>query len=148
MPVIRVASTDDLAHVHKIEIGSYPDPWPRSIFYLMHGRAPELFLVADKGGEVIGYIVGEIELRDNDKVGHVLNIAVTESQQRKGFADALIDELENRFKDRGVKISYLEVRLGNTAAQNLYQKHGYHEVGLLPHYYRTEDGIAMEKPLF
>lgn len=148
MSVIRVASTDDLAQVQKIEMGSYPDPWPRSIFYLMHGRAPKLFLIADKGDEVIGYIVGEIELRDDDRVGHVMNLAVTKSQQRKGFAEALIDELEHRFRENGAKISYLEVRLGNTVAQNLYKKHGYHKVGLLPHYYSGEDGVAMEKALF
>jgi [ribosomal protein S18]-alanine N-acetyltransferase len=147
LSIIRVASTDDLVQIQRIEVNSYPDPWPRSIFYLMHGRAPELFLVADNSGEVIGYIVGEIELLDDHIVGHVLNIAVTKSQQRKGNAEALLDELELRFRERGSKVAYLEVRLGNTAAQNLYKKHGYRKLELLPGYYRTEDGISMEKPL-
>jgi [ribosomal protein S18]-alanine N-acetyltransferase len=146
-PIIRPVKVTDLMRVHRLEISSYPDPWPRSIFYLMRGRAPELFLVAEVEETIIGYAIGEIEWRERVRVGHVMNIAIAEEWRRRGLASRLLDELEGRFKEKRAEFSYLEVRAGNTPAQSLYRKRGYTEVGRLPGYYRDEDGIAMEKPL-
>lgn len=146
-PTIRSVKGADLTTVHSIEEASYPDPWPRSIFFLMRGRAPELFLVAEAEGTIVGYAIGEIEWREPVRVGHVMNIAVTKEWRRKGLAGRLLDELERRFKERRAEFSYLEVRVGNIPAQCLYRKRGYAEVGRLPGYYRDEDGLAMEKPL-
>ena len=146
-PIIRVATAADVAAVHRIEVGSYPDPWPRSIFFLMRGRAPELFLVAEADGELVGYAIGEVERTKGKRVGHLMNIAVAEAWRRKGLATRLLDEIEGRFKERYADVAYLEVRLGNTPAQRLYAGRGYSVVGRLPGYYRDEDGLAMEKPL-
>ncbi len=146
-PTIRPVTAADLTTVHRIEVGSYPDPWPRSIFYLMRGRAPGLFLVADADGTIVGYAIGEVEWRERARVGHVMNIAVDEAWRRKGLATRLLDELEHRFSERRAESSYLEVRLSNTSAQRLYAGRGYAVVGRLPGYYRDEDGLAMEKPL-
>ena len=146
-PTIRPVAAADLKTIHRIEVGSYPDPWPRSIFYLMRGRAPDLFIVAEAEGEVVAYSIGEIEWRQGVKVGHVMNIAVTEAWRRRGIARKLIDELEHRFRERGAEFSYLEVRVGNDSAQRLYRKRGYRDLGILPCYYKNEDGLAMEKPL-
>lgn len=146
-PAIRPAAAADLSAIHRIEVGSYPDPWPRSIFYLMRGRAPDLFLVADADGEVVAYSIGEMEWRRGVRVGHVMNIAVAEAWRRKGIAELLLDELERRFRERDAEFAYLEVRAGNESAQRLYRKRGYSDLGVLPRYYRDEDGLAMEKPL-
>jgi [ribosomal protein S18]-alanine N-acetyltransferase len=146
-PTIRLAAASDLTTIHRIEVGSYPDPWPRSIFYLMRGRASDLFLVAEVDGEVVAYSIGEIEWMHGVKVGHVMNIAVVEACRRRGIAGRLLDELESRFRERNAEYSYLEVRVGNDTAQHLYRKRGYRDLGVLPRYYKNEDGIAMEKPL-
>ena len=144
---IRAVITADLTTIHRIETGIYPDPWPRSIFYLMRGRAPDLFLVADDEGEVVGYAVGEIEWRNSVSVGHVMNIAVEETHRQHGLAGRLMDELESRFKERDADSAYLEVRASNFSAQSLYRKRGYRESGVLPRYYKDEDGLVMEKLL-
>jgi ribosomal-protein-alanine N-acetyltransferase len=144
---IRPAAAADLSAIHRIEVGSYLDPWPRSIFYLMRGRAPDLFLVADADGEVVAYSIGEMEWRHGVRVGHVMNIAVAEAWRRKGIAEILLDELERRFRERGAEFAYLEVRAGNESAQRLYRKKCYSDLGVLPRYYRDEDGLVMEKPL-
>jgi [ribosomal protein S18]-alanine N-acetyltransferase len=146
-PVIRGVAAADLATVHRLEVGSYSDPWPRSIFYLMRGRAPDLFLVAEVDGEVIGYAIGEVERDGGRRVGHLMNIAVAEEWRRKGLATRLLDEIEARFKGKYADVSYLEVRASNTPAQRLYAGRGYAIVGRLPGYYHDEDGLAMEKPL-
>ncbi|MCX6648939.1 MAG: ribosomal protein S18-alanine N-acetyltransferase [Candidatus Bathyarchaeota archaeon] len=146
-PTIRPVTAADITTVHRIEVASYPDPWPRSIFFLMRGRAPEFFLVAEAEGAVVGYAIGEVEWREGVRVGHVMNIAVADEWRRRGLAGRLLDELEGRFSERRAEFSYLEVRVGNTPAQSLYGKRGYVEVGRLSGYYRDEDGLAMEKPL-
>lgn len=146
-PTIRPVTVADLTTVHRIEVGSYPDPWPRSIFFLMRGRAPELFLVAEAAGAVVGYAIGEVEWRGGVRVGHVMNIAVIDAWRHRGLAGRLLDELEGRFREGRAEFSYLEVRASNTPAKNLYRKHGYAEAGALPGYYRDEDGLVMEKPL-
>ncbi len=140
-------SGGDLATVHRIEVGSYTDPWPRSIFFLMRGRAPDLFLVAEASGAIVGYAIGEVERRGGGRVGHVMNLAVAPEWRRRGIAGRLLDDLESRFRHKLADYAYLEVRVSNTPAQSLYRKHGYVDVGLLPGYYRDEDGLAMEKPL-
>jgi ribosomal-protein-alanine N-acetyltransferase len=144
---IRVATVADLLMVHRIEVGSYPDPWPRSIFFLMRGRAPDLFLVAEAEDTIVGYTIGEVKWRSGSKVGHVMNVAISETWRRRGLALRLLDELESRFRLRGAKSAYLEVRASNTSALKLYRKRGYIEIDSLPGYYREEDGLAMEKPL-
>ena len=146
-PKIRVAEEADLSMIHRIEVGSYPDPWPRSIFFLMRGRAPDLFLVAETEDTIVGYTLGEVERKSGSKVGHVMNIAISEAWRRRGLALRLLDELEGRFRLRGAESVYLEVRASNSSARKLYRKRGYIEVGSLPGYYREEDGLAMEKPL-
>jgi ribosomal-protein-alanine N-acetyltransferase len=145
-PTIRIAEASDLKTIHLIEVGIYTDPWPRSIFYLMHGRAPDLFLVAEIEGTVIAYTIGEIDRRTGIKVGHVLNIAVAETWRRKGIANRLLNELEKRFMELGAKFAYLEVRITNKTAQLLYKNRGYTCYCVLPNYYRDEDGLSLEKP--
>jgi len=146
-PKIRVAEEADLSMIHRIEVGSYPDPWPRSIFFLMRGRAPDLFLVAETEDTIVGYTIGEVERKSGSMVGHVMNIAISEAWRRRGLALRLLDELESRFRLRGAESVYLEVRASNSSARRLYRKRGYIEIGSLPGYYREEDGLAMEKHL-
>ena len=145
--VIRPATAADFSEIHRIEMGSYSDPWPCSMFYLMRGRAPDLFLIAESGGSVVGYAIGELERKEGVMVGHVMNVAVTEVFRRRGLAGRLMDELERRFKKRRAEASYLEVRASNIPAQSLYMKRGYVEAGVLPCYYYDEDGLAMKKLL-
>jgi len=146
-PKIRVATEADLSMIHRIEVGSYPDPWPRSIFFLMRGRAPDLFLVAEAEDTIVGYAIGEVEWKSGSKVGHVMNIAISEAWRRRGIAIRLLDEIEGRFRLCGAESAYLEVRASNTSARKLYRKRGYIEMGSLPGYYREGDGLAMAKPL-
>ena len=51
----------------------------------------------------------------------------------------------------GITRLLLEVRAGNAAAQSLYLKYGFTEVGIRKHYYPLpegghEDAVLMEKP--
>ena len=143
--VIRPAKPGDVGRVQHIEASIYPDPWPRALFHLMLERAPGLFLVAVSDEKVVGYAVGEVEMRGGSSAGHVMNLAVDHPWRRKGVGQTLLEELEVRLKERGIALFFLEVRESNLPAQSLYTKNSYTVVGRLPGYYRDEDGLVMEK---
>ncbi len=95
-------------------------------------------LAATVDGELAGFLAfrrtapGECE---------ILNVAVAPERRRMGVATALVAELAAQ---QGGTV-FLEVRVSNTAARNLYKKLGFSEVGLRPGYYDRppEDGIVM-----
>jgi ribosomal-protein-alanine N-acetyltransferase len=113
----------------------------------MLGRAPGLFLVAASDEKVVGYAVGEVEMRGGSLAGHVMNLAVDYPWRRKGVGQILLEDLETRLGRRGVTLFFLEVRESNLPAQSLYTKNSYKVVCRLPGYYRDEDGLVMEKRL-
>ena len=96
-------------------------------------------------GTVLGY-VGMMYVLDE---GYISNVAVSPEYRRQGIADALIDRL--CIICRGLELSFvtLEVRAGNMPAIALYEKHGFHRVGLRKNYYERpkEDALLMTKYL-
>jgi ribosomal-protein-alanine N-acetyltransferase len=110
-----------------------------------------LFIVAVCENEIVGYIVGEIEIMGKTSspknAGHIMNIAVKADFQGKGAGTMLLDELEKRFIKKGADISYLEVRESNARAQQVYRNRGYQYVRTAENYYCDEDGFIMTKRL-
>ncbi|MEM3153320.1 MAG: ribosomal protein S18-alanine N-acetyltransferase [Candidatus Bathyarchaeia archaeon] len=104
-------------------------------------------LVAKENDKIIGFIIGMIYVEDGVLTGHILTIDVSPSHRRKGVGIKLLQELEEIFRDRQVKVSRLEVREDNVAALSLYQKFGYKKIGRLQHYYGDAHGILLEKVL-
>ena len=65
-----------------------------------------------------------------------------------GIAQAILKRMIEEVNDGFVKSLTLEVRKSNIAAQNLYAKMGFVQVGLRPKYYeRTEDAVLMTKEI-
>ena len=81
-------------------------------------RDPDLFLVAEMNGELVGTVIGGFDGRR----GMVYHLAVTESQRRNGIAKQLMDELEKRLVAKGCIRSYLLVHKDNAEARALYEK--------------------------
>lgn len=148
MHKIREAKFEDLEKVLQIERDSYPSPWTLNFFRLMMNMSPSLFLVAVENGVVIGYIVGEVESRGRrGKAGHVMNIAVEKAHRERGIGTSLLNVLEERFRDRSARVTYLEVRASNVVAQRLYRERGYVFLNRVENYYGDEDGYVMVKKL-
>lgn len=138
---IRRMTPDDLDSVIAIEQASFSTPWSWASFrnLLARGDADLWVAVAEK--EVIGYAVvwyaaSECELG---------NLAVAQERRSRGIGRALLEWTLEKAKERGAERIYLEVRMSNRAAQELYQSRGFVQVGLRRRYYRspTEDARVM-----
>jgi ribosomal-protein-alanine N-acetyltransferase len=144
---VRPFRSEDLNQVYEIERRSFLWPWSRGAFIYFYHTSPELFLVAIVDGEVVGYVMGEIEENEEMRVGHVVNIAVSEEYRRKGIGTRLMEEMERRFQALGAKRVRLEVREANGGARAFYKYLGYRETGRLKRYYWGLTAIRMEKTL-
>ena len=106
-----------------------------------------MFIVATLDEEIIGYTIGEIKTRRAQNTGHIMNIAVSTEYQGKGVGTTLLDEIENKYIEQKVVISYLEVRESNKKAQQIYKKRGYQYIKTVEKYYGDENGFIMSKKL-
>jgi len=125
--------------IEKLSFGK--DAYDRSLLLLYLNLSPETFLVAEKEGELIGYVVGVVKKWGE---GHVISLAVHPKYRRKGVATALMRELLKRFAEKGAKAARLEVRVSNEAAIKLYEKLNFRKVGVVKNYYPDgEDAYLM-----
>lgn len=87
-------------------------------------RDPDLFLVAELGGEIIGSVLGGFDGRR----GLAYHLAVRADLRQQGIGDSLMAEVENRLRKKGCRRVYLLVTRGNTPAMAFYEKRGWQEM--------------------
>jgi ribosomal protein S18 acetylase RimI-like enzyme len=90
-------------------------------------RDPDLFLVAEIDGQIIGSVMGGFDGRR----GMVYHLAVDDSYRMKGIGTRLMDELEMRMKQKGCIRSYLLVTRDNLQAIRFYETIGWEQMDLL-----------------
>lgn len=89
-------------------------------------RDPELFLLAEEAGEIVGTVLGGFDGRR----GMVYHLAVAQQCRRQGIAAVLMDELERRLRLKGCIRYYLLVTEDNQEAIRFYEKHGWERMDL------------------
>ena len=134
-PQIRPMEIMDIKAVMKVERAAYEFPWTPNIFRDCL-RVGYYCCVLDDNGEVIGhaimsYAVGEC---------HILNLCVHPDYQGQGLGRKLIMHMLDVGRRNGARVAFLEVRLSNASAYNLYQNLGFAEVGIRKDYYPAEGG--------
>ena len=77
--------------------------------------------------------------------GDITDVAVDPYYRRKKIAYEIMRKLLHCVKERGIKKVFLEVRKGNEAAINLYEKLGFSQIGMRKRFYSapTEDAVLM-----
>lgn len=91
------------------------------------------YLVARDKDRIVGYI----GIEDIASEKHIINMAVHPDYRNKGIGKRLIEAVLND-KD----VFFLEVRVSNISAQNLYKKYGFGIVGARKRYYSDDDEDA------
>lgn len=91
------------------------------------------------------YIIGFAGIWVMADEAHITNVAVRKRYQRQGIGELLLISIMELAKELKANFITLEVRASNTAAQSLYRKYGFTQVGLRRAYYtdNREDGIIM-----
>jgi ribosomal protein S18 acetylase RimI-like enzyme len=85
-------------------------------------RDPELFLVArDAGGRVVGTVTGGWDGRR----AYVYHLAVLPERRRRGVADTLMDELEERFRRLGALKAKTQIMVDNDVSRAFFARRGY-----------------------
>ena len=121
----------DLDPLLAIEQSAYEFPWSRGNFidslsagYLARKRV-------DAHGAWLGYFIAMPGVEEL----HLLNLTVAPAHQRHGHARAMLDRLVNEAAALGARRVWLEVRVSNERAQQIYRRYGFREIGLRRGYY-------------
>jgi predicted N-acetyltransferase YhbS len=109
---IRALKAEDLGAIVKIDemvLGeSRKDYWERRLT-LMNNKSSVISLVAEVGGQVVGFILGDVsgwEFGVPETIGWMDTIGVDPVYQKRGIAAALARELIKNVKALGVKTIY------------------------------------------
>lgn len=84
-------------------------------------RDPELFLVAEEGGDIIAVVMGTYDGRR----GWILRLAVHPAHRRRGIATQLVGKLESRLKSLDCPRVNLLVMPDNAGGLRFWQALGY-----------------------
>jgi len=161
--IVEPMRLSDVPQVMAIERVSFPLPWPERAYryelsqnttshYVVLRRAPisnakgwpqsfKRFLRRDLRQPILGYggywlIAGE---------AHISTLAVATEYRRRGLGELLLYCMLKRAAAMDAFEATLEVRVSNHAAQNLYRKYGFENVGRRRRYYQDngEDALIM-----
>jgi len=131
----RKMQEDDLDDVLAIEESVYKFPWTRGIFHdcLNVGYFCWVLQYQEK---IIAYSIMSVVADES----HLLTIVVPKAEQGKGYGKKMLDEMIRVANINGANAMYLEVRVSNKAAIQLYHQRGFNELGVRNNYYPAEHG--------
>jgi len=149
--IIRRCEPSDLISVMEINMKTLPEHYSDYFYESLLSDLPESFLIAEKEGISIGYIMCKSEFGFSNfkklgfvKKGHVVSVAVLDNFRGSGIGSALVEEAFKGVKEKQCDEMYLEVRCSNTDAVRLYEKLGMSVKQRLRSYYRDgEDAYMM-----
>jgi ribosomal-protein-alanine N-acetyltransferase len=137
----------DLEAVVAIEREIYEFPWTIGNFRDSLAAGYSCWAVRSPG-ELIGYAV--MLLAANE--AHLLNLSIARPWQRLGYGKMMLEHVLCVARDSRAQAIFLEVRPSNPAAQRLYERHGFTQVGVRKEYYpatggRREDALILSLAL-
>lgn len=149
---LREFKPTDLNQVVHINRVCLPENYSNYFFMNIYERFPETFIVAEEDGEIIGYIMCRIESGlpsfttfKIPKRGHVISIAVLPDYRRRGVGYALIRNALQAMELYRAEECYLEVRVSNRPAINLYKKAGFEIAKTMRGYYADGESAYLMK---
>ena len=152
---LRNFEPSDLEQVMQINRLCLPENYTSFFFLDLYQKYPLTFIVAEEKNKIAGYIMCRIEVGLPNlghlsliRKGHVVSIAVLPQYRRKGIGQALMVQALKNMEKYKAKECFLEVRVSNTPAINLYKKLGFTVVRTIHSYYVDgEDAYVMARKL-
>ena len=139
---VREAERADLLDVLGIEKRCFTEPWPYAAFESFLDEPG--FLVAEREGSVVGYVVADVMPNHGRDIGHVKDLAVAPEARGIGLGRLLLRRGLLSLSFSGAAVVKLEVRVGNDPALSLYRDAGFDPARRVPSYYADgEDAYIM-----
>lgn len=139
---IQPMQVEDLDEVLAIEQVSFSCPWSRELFRTeIEDHKFSHPFVARYEGKIVGYLCLWIVLEE----AHIANIAVHPDFRRQGIGHQLLEKALAFAKEAGCEKVFLEVRVSNVPARQLYTRFGFAPVGIRKGYYpdNNEDALVL-----
>ncbi len=137
---------EDLKKVISINLITLPEHYSYYFFEDLLKTSPESFIVAEKDGKIVGYIMCRIEYGFSNfkrfslsRKGHIVSLAVLEDHRGNGLGKSLISSATEALKQKGCNEVYLEVRVTNDEAVSIYKKLGFKITSVVSGYYRDNE---------
>ena len=86
-------------------------------------RDPDLFLVAEEGGRIVGVVLGGFDGR----LGSINRLAVAEPWRRARLGSRLIEAVEERLRAKGARRVFAWIHDYNQPSRALFARQGYDE---------------------
>ena len=144
--MLRKFRIEDLRRVVYINTLCLPENYSEFFYVDLHEKYPNTFIVAIIEDNIVGYIMCRMETGFSElgkwnltKKGHVVSIAVLPEYRKRGIGTSLMLQAMKEMRNYGMKECYLEVRVSNQIAKNLYRKIGFEEVKTIQGYYRDRE---------
>lgn len=140
--VVRRMTPKDVPAVHEIDTLSFTLPWPERSFQFELAENP---VARGWVTEVDGRIAAMLMLWFIVDEAHIATIATHPDFRRQGIGEQILLHALRDVRKEGAQRAFLEVRVGNIAAQAMYKKYGFVVDGIRPKYYRdnNEDAFLM-----
>lgn len=141
---IREPVLDDLSVMLQIEQAANAYPWSESLLASNFGdRYHNGLLIRD--GEAVGFYIADWVAGEST----LMNISIDPLWQGQHLGACLMQHYLDQTEQMGCQCWWLEVRLSNEKAQNLYRKLGYSQVGYRKNYYSAgdtrEDALVLQR---
>jgi len=111
-------------------------PWSRNNLRSCFNAGYQNFGAMTADGNIVGFIIVQQYLRDE---WTIMDVAVAPSFQRQGIGNDLVRQV-TAAADLAQAEIILEVRESNQAAQQLYDRAGFNQIGKRKEYYPNPDG--------
>lgn len=152
---LRRFTPSDLEEVININRVCLPENYAAYFFIDTFNSLPDTFIVAESQGRVVGYIMCRLEHGFSDlkklrfaKKGHIISVAVMPDFRNLGMGNSLVQQAMSALSGLHTDECYLEVRVTNIPAINLYKKMAFEIVRTIPRYYfDNSDAYVMAKAL-
>ncbi|MDD2500239.1 MAG: ribosomal protein S18-alanine N-acetyltransferase [Geobacter sp.] len=144
MTILRPMIEADLAEVLRIEQACFPRAWTREHFLAEICSERATPVVAELGGQVVGYLCLTVLLDEAE----ILDVAVDPALQGRGVGAQLVQWACAEAIRQGAMLLRLEVRATSFPAIALYERFGFVRSGLRKAYYEQGvDALLMDKNL-
>ncbi len=134
-PSISDARERDAAVIANLHAASFKRGWSDEEFHRLLSDRNVVCHRLSVSRTVIGFILSRLAAGESE----ILSVAIAPAWRGRGFARPLLDLHLRRLAGLGARAVFLEVGDNNAAANRLYRRAGFYEVGRRQGYY---DGSA------